>query len=47
LGLCHRFLNKVHQAKRHQRCCNDDVAQVIEVLDFAGGTLRNDDAGDD
>jgi hypothetical protein len=25
-GLCHRFLNKVHQTKRRQRCRNDDVA---------------------
>jgi hypothetical protein len=47
LGLCHRFLNKVHQTKRYQRCRDDDIAQVIEVLDIAGRTLRDDDAGDD
>jgi hypothetical protein len=45
-GLRHRFLNKVHQTKRQQCRRNDDIAQAIETLQIASGTLRNDDAGD-
>jgi hypothetical protein len=45
-GFRHRSLNKIHQAKREQRCRNDDVAQLIEVLQFAPGTLPNDHTRD-
>src|SRR5258707_14265674 len=46
-GLGHGSLNEVHQTQRQQRRRNDDVAQEIEALQVTGGTLRNDDAGDD